>query len=217
MIAAEARGMPLRARREQARPAGIRRAARAARAVRRAGLSVVECAASEDVAPLAAVARAISARCSSASPAWASRRSSMRWRRTPARASARSPRRCAPAGTRRRSRRSIRCPRCGDDGWIVDSPGMKAFGLAHVAPAALEQAFVEMRPLLGHCRFRDCRHDREPGCAVTAAVDAGRVEAIRVALLHALKRESAQSLITPARAASGPVHRIPLDRASKLM
>ncbi len=71
-------------------------------------------------------------------------------------------------------------------GWIVDSPGIKAFGLAHLAPDAIAQAFVELRPLLGQCRFRDCRHDREPGCAVSAAVDAGRVMPHRVALLHAL-------------------------------
>jgi len=83
-----------------------------------------------------------------------------------------------------------RTPALGDDGWIVDSPGMKAFGLAHVSPAALEQAFVELRPLLGHCRFRDCHHDREPGCAVNAAVDDGRVAPFRLALLHTLQRES---------------------------
>ena len=71
-------------------------------------------------------------------------------------------------------------------GWVVDSPGMKAFGLAHIAPEALENAFPELRPLIGHCRFRDCRHDREPGCAVQAAVDAGTVAPHRVALLHAL-------------------------------
>ncbi|HEY5862439.1 MAG TPA: ribosome small subunit-dependent GTPase A [Casimicrobiaceae bacterium] len=85
-----------------------------------------------------------------------------------------------------------RIPALGDDGWIVDSPGLKTFGLAHVASSALEHAFVELRPYLGHCRFRDCRHDHEPGCAVTAAVDAGRVEGFRVDLLHTLKRESAR-------------------------
>ena len=36
---------------------------------------------------------------------------------------------------------------------------MKAFGLAHLDPDAIDRAFVEMRPLLGQCRFRDCRHD----------------------------------------------------------
>jgi len=82
----------------------------------------------------------------------------------------------------------------GVDGWVVDSPGMKQFGLAHVTPDALEQAFVEMRPLLGHCRFRDCRHFREPGCAVRAAVDDGRVAAFRLDLLHALQREAGRAV-----------------------
>ncbi len=56
-------------------------------------------------------------------------------------------------------------PAAMGDGWLVDSPGVKAFGLAHIAPDAIPEAFVEMRPYLGHCRFRDCRHDAEPGCA----------------------------------------------------
>jgi ribosome biogenesis GTPase len=79
-------------------------------------------------------------------------------------------------------------------GWVVDSPGMKVFGIAHADPERLPEAFVEMRPLLGHCRFRDCRHDREPGCAIRAAVDDGRIAPQRLALLHALRAaaESAQ-------------------------
>lgn len=76
------------------------------------------------------------------------------------------------------------------DTWIVDSPGMKVFGLAHLEPTRIAEAFVEVRPYLGHCRFRDCRHDEEPGCAVTAAVDAGRIAPHRLALLHALLREA---------------------------
>jgi len=67
---------------------------------------------------------------------------------------------------------------------------MKVFGLAHVDPEQLSQAFVEMRPFLGHCRFRDCRHDAEPGCAITAAVDAGHIAPYRLALLHALLEET---------------------------
>ena len=78
----------------------------------------------------------------------------------------------------------------GSDTWIVDSPGMKAFGLAHLEPSRIAEAFVEMRPFLGHCRFRDCRHDEEPGCAITAAVAAGRVAPHRLALLHSLLAEA---------------------------
>ena len=86
----------------------------------------------------------------------------------------------------------------GKDTWIVDSPGMKVFGLAHLDPDAIAEAFVELRPLLGHCRFRDCQHDAEPGCAVQAAVDDGRVAPHRVALLHAMIRE-ARTVRDPSR------------------
>jgi ribosome biogenesis GTPase len=83
-------------------------------------------------------------------------------------------------------------------GWIVDSPGMKAFSLAHVPPEAIEHAFVEVRPFLGRCRFRDCRHDREPDCAVQAAVERGDIARHRVALLHAMRGES-EAVRGPAR------------------
>lgn len=81
-------------------------------------------------------------------------------------------------------------PALGDDTWIVDSPGMKVFGLAHVDAGGLAEAFVEIRPFLGHCRFRDCRHADEPDCAVTAAVAQGRIAPRRLALLRALLRET---------------------------
>jgi ribosome biogenesis GTPase len=77
-----------------------------------------------------------------------------------------------------------------DHGWIVDSPGLKVFGLGHIAPDELSHAFVEIRPLLGNCRFRDCRHDREPGCTVREAVERGEVAQHRLALLHQLEQES---------------------------
>ncbi len=76
------------------------------------------------------------------------------------------------------------------DGWIVDSPGLKVFGLAHLDPDAIAHAFVDLRPFLDQCRFRDCRHDREPGCAVLSAVEAGRVAPHRLALLHELMAAS---------------------------
>jgi ribosome biogenesis GTPase / thiamine phosphate phosphatase len=79
-----------------------------------------------------------------------------------------------------------RLPAASGDGWIVDSPGLKAFGLAHLAPEAIADAFVELRPFLGQCRFRDCRHANEPGCAVQDAVANGRMAPHRLALLHEL-------------------------------
>ncbi len=91
-----------------------------------------------------------------------------------------------------------RLPMAGTDAWIVDSPGMKAFGLAHLDPAQIAGAFVEVRPFLGQCRFRDCRHDREPECAVTTAVHDGRIAPHRLALLHTLLAETA-AVRDPAR------------------
>jgi len=74
--------------------------------------------------------------------------------------------------------------------WIVDSPGMQEFGLAHLDATQIAHAFVELRPLLGHCRFRNCRHDVEPGCAVQDAVARGEVLPWRVELMRSLLAES---------------------------
>ncbi len=76
--------------------------------------------------------------------------------------------------------------------WIVDSPGMQEFGLAHLDAEHIASAFVELRPLLGHCRFRNCRHDSEPGCVVQAAVERGDIKPWRVALLRQLLADSAR-------------------------
>ena len=81
-------------------------------------------------------------------------------------------------------------PAASGNGWIVDTPGLKAFGLAHIAPEDVAPAFVELRPFLGHCRFRDCRHLNEPGCAVQAAVEDGHMAPHRLALLHELSAVS---------------------------
>jgi len=80
-----------------------------------------------------------------------------------------------------------------DTSWIVDSPGMKEFGLAHLEPQQIEQAFVEMRPLLGHCRFRNCSHGVEPGCALQEAVAQGTIRPWRVKLLQQLLSERSRS------------------------
>ena len=60
-------------------------------------------------------------------------------------------------------------------GELIDSPGLQVFGLAHIAPERLLACFRELAPLAGLCRFRDCRHDLEPGCALREAADAGRI------------------------------------------
>ena len=70
------------------------------------------------------------------------------------------------------------------DSHLIDSPGLQEFGLGHLDRQEIEHAFREFRPFLGQCRFRDCRHDREPDCALIAAVEAGQIDARRFALYH---------------------------------
>jgi ribosome biogenesis GTPase / thiamine phosphate phosphatase len=67
---------------------------------------------------------------------------------------------------------------------IVDAPGMQEFGLAHLGLRDIESGFIEFLPLLGHCRFPDCRHAAEPGCALAAAAADGRIHPRRLELFR---------------------------------
>lgn len=75
-------------------------------------------------------------------------------------------------------------------GALIDSPGLQEFGLRHLDPEQLANAFVEFRPHLGHCRFRDCRHQSEPDCAIRTAVGAGMIDPDRLATFGRLLQES---------------------------
>lgn len=75
------------------------------------------------------------------------------------------------------------------DSHLIDSPGLQEFGLAHLDRAGLEHAFREFRPFLGRCRFRDCRHDREPGCALRAALGDKLMDERRFAAYHRIAQE----------------------------
>ena len=80
----------------------------------------------------------------------------------------------------------------GDDTFLADTPGVQNFEPAALEPAELSSVFREFRPHLDHCRFADCRHREEPGCAVRDAVADGRVSERRhesyLALLEAAER-----------------------------
>ena len=69
---------------------------------------------------------------------------------------------------------------------------MRSFGLWGVDERVLEHFFPELAPHLGACRFGDCRHDREPGCALRAAVANGTVGERRFASYCKLRDELAE-------------------------
>lgn len=77
-----------------------------------------------------------------------------------------------------------------DGGALIDSPGVRDFGLWHLPATALARGFVELNALGAECRFRDCTHRGEPGCAAEAAVAAGRVSPQRLASYRALLAET---------------------------
>ncbi len=62
---------------------------------------------------------------------------------------------------------------------LIDTPGVRAFGLWGVGPRDLDQAYREFQPYLGSCRFNDCAHDSEPGCAIRAAAATGAISGHR--------------------------------------
>ena len=62
---------------------------------------------------------------------------------------------------------------CG--GKLIDSPGIREFGLWHMSRQEVEQGFREFQPLLGLCKFRDCQHEAEPGCALLAGLKGGEL------------------------------------------
>ncbi|HNH90400.1 MAG TPA: ribosome small subunit-dependent GTPase A, partial [Thiobacillaceae bacterium] len=64
-------------------------------------------------------------------------------------------------------------------GQLIDSPGMQEFGLQHLDAAALMAAFPEIRERVGQCRFYNCRHLKEPGCAVREAAETGAMLPVR--------------------------------------
>lgn len=76
-------------------------------------------------------------------------------------------------------------------GLIVDMPGVRGLGLWD-ASKGIETAFADIEAVAVHCKFRDCKHINEPGCAVLAAVGAGEIPAERFASYQALMQESKQ-------------------------
>lgn len=76
------------------------------------------------------------------------------------------------------------------EGWLIDTPGIRALSL-WASGEGIERAFADVFDLMDSCRFRDCKHDQEPGCAVRGAIDDGDLDAKRFASLERLVAEEA--------------------------
>jgi ribosome biogenesis GTPase len=74
-------------------------------------------------------------------------------------------------------------------GVLIDTPGLRGVGM-WIAEDGVAQTFPEISALVGRCRFSDCAHDREPGCAVLAAVEDGRLPQRRLDSWRKLGREA---------------------------
>ena len=75
-------------------------------------------------------------------------------------------------------------------GWLIDTPGFRAVSL-WLSGRGIERAFSDVFSLMDDCRFRDCKHDREPGCAVRVAIEDGTLDPSRFASLERLVAEEA--------------------------
>lgn len=76
------------------------------------------------------------------------------------------------------------------DGWLIDTPGLRAVSLWS-SGHGIERAFADVFDLMDNCRFRDCKHDQEPGCAVQAAITAGTLDPARLISMERLVAEEA--------------------------
>jgi ribosome biogenesis GTPase len=75
-------------------------------------------------------------------------------------------------------------PKGGD---LIDSPGIREFGLWHMDSTTLIDSFREFRPFLGYCKFSNCSHQHEPGCALLKALEDGAIDPVRLASYRQIK------------------------------
>jgi len=69
-------------------------------------------------------------------------------------------------------------------GDLIDSPGIREFGLWHLSPEEITYSYVEFKPYLSGCKFRDCKHLDDPGCIIRQAVENGEISNIRFKNYH---------------------------------
>ena len=65
--------------------------------------------------------------------------------------------------------------RLANGGSVIDSPGVREFAMWHLENDEILEGFIEFRPFLNQCKFRDCKHQKDPGCALKQAIQDGKV------------------------------------------
>ena len=91
----------------------------------------------------------------------------------------------------------------GTGGYVIDTPGIRSFTFEEKTAIELSHCFVEFRPLLGKCKYRECRHMDEPDCKVLAAVAAGTISRWRY--------KSYLGILLGATGREGRIRDLPLD------
>jgi ribosome biogenesis GTPase / thiamine phosphate phosphatase len=84
-------------------------------------------------------------------------------------------------------------------GWLIDTPGIRALSLTDAA-GGIDAVFQDVTELVDQCRFRDCTHQSEPGCAVRQAITEGRLDEARLHRWEKLKHEDVLNTETPSQA-----------------
>jgi ribosome biogenesis GTPase len=99
----------------------------------------------------------------------------------------------------RHTTRSRQMHRLASGGWLLDTPGMREVQMLDDAEG-IAASFGDLAELATQCRFTNCHHDSEPGCAVRAALEAGDLDPARLARWKKLEREDASNTRTLAQA-----------------
>jgi ribosome biogenesis GTPase len=79
--------------------------------------------------------------------------------------------------------------RLDDGGYLADTPGLRTLSTWDVEPEELDAYYRDIAPLVSECRFNDCKHRNEPGCAVRAAAEVGRLFRFRYQSYLSLRDE----------------------------
>lgn len=87
-------------------------------------------------------------------------------------------------------------------GWIIDTPGIRTLNVSEVS-YGIDMLFVEITELAPLCRFRNCTHSHEPGCAVKAGVNAGTIDPERLTRWRKLQIENAANTSAPSHSRGG--------------